>query len=169
MNSPQILATPREITPSNLSRTIDELRAGEKLEIKKLPDGSVSMSIVMTRGDKRSYTKIESKLESFLHPLPVRPGWMSIPNESSDYVKQLRKDHRKEIRAKVKESKNGKELLKGLLKLELSFKSKESASLVKSDVSSYWMYNLRNHIVYAKDDGTPVMYRLEEGGRLFYL
>ena len=169
MTTANISASPSQLTSANLSRTIDELKSGETIEIKRLHDGTINISLVMTKGDKRNRTHIENRMQAYLQPQPVTQSWMALVELPTDKDKKIRKEHRHEIKKKSNSAGKAKAILKSGLEVLLSFMDMENAARVQMKMSSYWLFDIGGKMVYCKSDKTPVMYKDGERGELIYL
>ena len=147
------------LTASSLLRICTELSSREKLEITRLPDGKLNFQLIMTTGDKREVTPLINRMERFVSPEPVTPGWMSQINEPDDYQKATRKEHRKEVKAGAKEKANGKDLLKAGLAMILFFKELTDFTRVKRDSGEFLVIDAMGKTIYCNQNKTPVMYQ----------
>src|SRR5690348_7473742 len=73
----EVFANIRDVTPPYLSRLLDTLKDGEKLQIGNEGDGRVKISVVFTNS-KGKLQKLHLKNSLFTHPNMelTTPGWL---------------------------------------------------------------------------------------------
>ena len=143
-----------EITPSNLSSTIDSLKPGEEIRISK-EAGVIKIRVVGIVGGKREIRNVEQRLYTGLNPIKLSPTWMGRIEPPLD--KQARSGHKKEMRDKVKRGRDEFDALRVGLIIGLSDIDMSCGTVVKkTGEESFWMFQVGDWEVYTKANKIPV-------------
>ena len=164
-SSRPVYLKPVDLTAQKLLDMGMELGPGDKLVMTN-QDGVFKFVIETKHLSVKTITPVVNRMVARLALQPVAPGWMSQSFDETPVVREKRKEHQKEVRAKVKVATSEKEFLKGCLQLILSFKEPEELTKVSTGMQDYMTFEYDGGTAYCIGEN-PVMFKEGDGNTIY--
>ena len=158
----------RELTPANLSRTLEELLPNEELVFTRKADGTFTVCIRVLNSDKRSTVQLTNRLFARLNPVPVKAGWMGSTEIRDAGRKQvLDAMHHKArtakvaVRVKEKNSQSVKDMLDIML---FSIDTETTVpEPVTGKLQNFLSWKVGRYEIWTTESMQPVYYKVDDG------